>query len=156
MCLRRRGGGRRRERRLGQSRCAWLEGEVVDDGLYAGDLCGVAGGCTACGVGVDGAGEGDYTVGYRGLDGLAAEVLIGEEMGLHLGVQGVVVGLAFASSEGEREREREKCGTRGGENFLIDHGSLSSWVSATILLVLDVAGFIRCECVSKGCSDAAR
>jgi hypothetical protein len=91
-----------------------LNGEVVDDGLDAGDLGGVVGGEGACGVVRDGAVEGGDGVLDGGLNGLGADGAVGGDLVLdrvgEVGVAGGRGGRGALAAEGqgdEREGERE-------------------------------------------------
>ena len=112
-----RGGGD-----LGRCNGAGLHDKVVDDGLDSGDLASVAAGGGARCVAGDVAAERDDTIGDSGLDGLAAEILIGEEAGLHLHVDAGVVGfsrggLALAADEDDCNGEGDEGGARSRSDW---------------------------------------
>jgi hypothetical protein len=85
-----------------------LDGEVIDDGLDAGNLSSVGCGERAGGFAADLAVESDDSVLDRGLDGFGAEGAISDEAALHgRGESGVVGGWRRALAGGQTQGDCE-------------------------------------------------
>jgi hypothetical protein len=88
-----------------------LDGQVIDYGLDAWNLCGVGGGEGARGFAADRAVEGGDLLLDRGLNGLVAEGGVAGDAALESGGQaGVICGGRGAFASGKAEGDGESCG----------------------------------------------